>query len=121
MALNTYSDLKTAIGDWLHRGDLAARAADFIALAELRFTRQITLSEFVPLSDANPTNWMLTNAPSVYLYGALLEASAYLLDDERIPLWKQAFDNAVFELQSFLDRTKYPDSPLRIRPDRPAW
>ena len=34
MALGTYSDLQTAIGNWLDRSDLSAYITDFIALAE---------------------------------------------------------------------------------------
>ena len=44
MAISTYEDLKTAVGDWLERGDLAARAGDFIALAEARMNRQLRLA-----------------------------------------------------------------------------
>lgn len=32
------------------------------------------------LSDASPTNWLLTNCPDVYLYGALYEAGAFIDD-----------------------------------------
>ena len=43
MALSTYADLKAAIADWLERGDLAGRAADFIVLAESRLNRVLRL------------------------------------------------------------------------------
>lgn len=43
MALATYAQLKTAVADWLERGDLAERAADFIALAESRLNRVLRL------------------------------------------------------------------------------
>jgi len=36
------------------------------------------------LSDANTTNWLLTKAPDVYLYGALTHAAPFLMDDQRI-------------------------------------
>ena len=41
MALGTYSDLTSAIADWLERGDLTARIPDFIALAESRLNREL--------------------------------------------------------------------------------
>lgn len=44
VAISTYDELKTALGDWLERGDLAARAGDFIALAEARMNRQLRLA-----------------------------------------------------------------------------
>src|SRR5262249_54441955 len=31
-----------------------------------------------PLSDANPTNWVLANHPDAYLYGALVHAAMWL-------------------------------------------
>lgn len=43
MALATYAQLKTAVADWLERGDLADRTADFIALAESRLNRVLRL------------------------------------------------------------------------------
>jgi hypothetical protein len=41
VALNTYSDLVTAIGTWLNRTDLASYIPDFIALAEERIYRSL--------------------------------------------------------------------------------
>lgn len=43
MALATYAQLKTAVADWLERGDLADRTGDFIALAESRLNRVLRL------------------------------------------------------------------------------
>ena len=38
---------------------------------------------FPALSGASPTNWLMTNKPDIYLYGALTEAAIYLrLDDD---------------------------------------
>ena len=34
MALTTYAELKTSVGDWLNRTDLAAAISDFVSLAE---------------------------------------------------------------------------------------
>lgn len=39
------------------------------------------------LSDSNQTNWLLTKAPDLYLFASLMNASPYLEDDERVPLW----------------------------------
>lgn len=41
MAITTATELKTALGSWLNRTDLAARLDDFIALAEARLNRQL--------------------------------------------------------------------------------
>ena len=39
MAITSYSELQAAAANWLVRGDLAARAPEFIALAEARLNR----------------------------------------------------------------------------------
>lgn len=57
------------------------------------------------LSDAAPTNWLLTAHPDVYLYGALVQAEAYNANDARLPLWKQAYELALEQIaqQSIAD------------------
>lgn len=59
------------------------------------------------LSDDNTTNWLLDLAPDAYLYGALLEASAYMIDDERIPVWGSAFKSAVDSINDLSERRGY--------------
>lgn len=191
MSLATYSDLVAAIGDWLDRDDLAARAPDFIRLAEVRLNRLLddpemevsttltgdgallpadfgamisigtadgntltpitnaayaalrpssgvsryyTLREggvyYYPgsanvtlvyrrsipaLSASNTTNWLLTRAPDLYLYGSLVQASAFLAEDERVGLWKTAFDEAIAELKSDGAKRKWGAGPLAPR------
>lgn len=39
------------------------------------------------LSDSSPTNWLLTIAPDAYLYGALMEAAPYMMNDDRVAVW----------------------------------
>src|SRR5574343_38100 len=45
-------------------------------------------------STTQTTNWLLTSHPDAYLYGSLLEASIFIGDDPRIPMWKAAYDMA---------------------------
>lgn len=47
------------------------------------------------LSDVNPSNWLLTKYPGVYLYGSLVQASLYMVDDERVGIWKAQFEEEV--------------------------
>jgi hypothetical protein len=178
MALNTYAELQTAIGDWLNRADLDQKIPDFIRLAEstlndvLRSADMVTsatvaitsgratlpadaleivyaqvastedepLEQIAPqqltmlrrtrtrdaanprffaivgrqlvvtpspsgsvsldldyyqrlpaLTTSNTTNWLLTDAPHVYLYTSLLHATPFLMDDARY----QVFNNTV--------------------------
>lgn len=191
MSIATHSELVTAIGDWLDRDDLAARASDFIRLTEARLNRllddpdmevETTLTgdgaalpadlgqiisigtadgnrlapmsntEYAalqPISGASrfytlrggsiyyypgaanvtlvyrrtipaltadaPTNWLLDRAPDAYLYGALVQASAFLSEDDRIGLWKSAFDEAINELRADGARRKWGSGPIAPR------
>lgn len=191
MALGTYTELVSAVGDWLDRDDLSARAADFIRLAEVRLNRILEDPEMevvttltgdgatlpadfgsmisigtadgnalTPMTNAeygalqpisgisrfytiregavyyypgsanvtlvyrrsipaltadNASNWLLDRAPDVYLYGALVQASAFLAEDDRIGLWKSAFDEAISELQSDGTKRKWGMGPLAPR------
>jgi hypothetical protein len=53
---------------------------------------------FVPLSIAAPTNWLLTDYPQVYLFGALRESALYLQDDAREQLWAARYEAALAKL-----------------------
>ena len=41
------------------------------------------------------TSWYITDAPEVLLYGSLLEAESFIMDDPRIPIWRQFFNEAI--------------------------
>ena len=199
MSITTYSELKTAIANWLNRDDLTTVIPDFISLAEARIARDLrhwkqekrvttdvderyenlpndfieirqiqhtaggaisSISsvemeklrgvsdvagkpkytrltadqiEFYPtpdtsynismlyygripaLSDAEPDNWLLRDAPDVFLYGALLQSAPYLLDDNRIPVWTTLYQNGLASLQKASDDTRFSGSGRRMR------
>lgn len=68
------------------------------------------------LSDSNTTNWLLDDHPDAYLFGTLCQAQAYLQDDNRLAVWKQAWDEALFEIQKLARRKALPAGPLAMRP-----
>ena len=70
--------------------------------------------KFESLSDSVATNWMITNAPDVYLYGALLEAEPFIMNDQRVPLWLSSFDRAIVDLQNQDDKDRHSGSALRV-------
>jgi len=202
MSISNYTELKTAVENWLDRDDLTSRVPEFIALAEVRINRllrsrsveeraytstvagqeyyslptdflearniqlntnpvtrllyrtpqqmdreypsatrgqpyaytiignelqlkpipasvyQLEISYFLkldPLSDSNATNWIITNSPDLLLYGSLIEAEAFLVNDPRVPLWKGAFDEAMAILNSQEEKGRYSGSHLEIR------
>ena len=202
MAITTYSELKSAVADWLLRDDLTSVIPSFISLAEAKFNRRIrdyrmmtrattsvdegyvavpgdwlenvrfqlnttpitTLEYVTPdqaaeelhlsggasaksrfftmigeefqlvptpdgtytaeltyykeipaLSDSVTSTWLLTAAPDVYLYGALLEAAPYLDDDQRIQVWGGLLEQSMNALQIESDRAKVGSSSIRMR------
>lgn len=70
------------------------------------------------LSDTNTSNHVLVASPGLYLYGSLVQASPYLLDDARLQTWGTLYTQAAELLQNADDAAEHP-GPLVIRP--PAW
>ena len=202
MAISNYSELQTAVANWLDRDDLAARIPEFIALCEARFNRSLRIrametldisvdtvggtntvalptgyvqmrdislitspitqlqyltpeimnrlnagsftgkpetytiiannilfgptpdsaydismlyyKTFDALTDAAPTNWVITNAPDVYLYGTLLEAEPFLMNDQRVQLWATALTQSITTLQEQDNKDRHSGSALRV-------
>jgi hypothetical protein len=202
MALTTYSELKTSIGDWLNRADLTNVIPDFISLAEAQIERTLRTRQMIvranasfsaeygavpadfletkslKLTNTNPitplqfqtvdvmdniasqrvasgrpqyfsivggqirllpvpdstytteliyyaklsklsstttTNWLLTQAPDVYLYGALLQAAPYLKDDARIQVWVSLYERGLQDLQVADDRGATSGGSLKAK------
>ena len=64
------------------------------------------------LSDANPTNWLLTEAPDVYLYGALVHTAPYLMHDARTQIWNGLYLDSLAKLNSSSDEAEFGGSGL---------
>ena len=69
---------------------------------------------FDALSDAAPTNWLITNAPDLYLYGALLQAEPFLMNDERVALWERGVRQVINDLQQQDDKDRHSGSEMRV-------
>jgi len=75
----------------------------------------LTYKQSIPaLSDAVPTNWLLTRHPDIYLWATLLAAEAYLVNDERLGVWKAALDEAIDELIQAANRKRFTGA-MRLR------
>jgi hypothetical protein len=67
------------------------------------------------LSDQSATNWLLTKAPDVYLYGALTHAAPFLMDDQRIPVFAQIYMTRTQALNDESQKALHSGSPLIAR------
>jgi hypothetical protein len=70
-----------------------------------------------PLSDASPSNWLLTSSPDAYLFGTLVEAEAFIGHDERITIWLQRRDAAFAGIEMADRKARWPGGPLQITVD----
>lgn len=67
------------------------------------------------LSESNTANWLLTRSPDLYLYCALIQAEAYLQNDERVPLWAAGVDKVISDMKMESERAKRPSGALAAR------
>ena len=69
------------------------------------------------LSDANPTNWLLSNAPDLYLSTSQLEAAKFVQDDRIIALMQGAIPPLLDSVQRFTTRVGQPNrGGMQIKP-----
>tara|TARA_R110002124_G_scaffold1703_5_gene10519 strand:- start:339 stop:953 length:615 start_codon:yes stop_codon:yes gene_type:complete len=60
MALTTNADLQAAVADWLNRSDLSAQIPDFLALAQLKINRLLSIVEQEILAEITPVSQATT-------------------------------------------------------------
>ena len=201
MAITSYSELKTAVANWLADDTLTSYIPDFITLAEARIYRELKVRQMetalssaissgviaVPsgytemkfvyvdgspikplervnlealysryptrsadgkpsvfareaenlifgpypdstytikgvyykkltaLSDANTTNWLITDAPDLILFASLVEARDFIHDDERVARWEGRYANAAGMLETQDKNEEFSGSVLSPR------
>ena len=67
------------------------------------------------LSGSNASNWLLARSPDVYLYGSLVAAEAFLMNDERLGVWKGATDEIVAGIRLEGEKAARPSGALQVR------
>jgi hypothetical protein len=83
---------------------------------DAEYTVEVVYFAKVPaLSVSATTNWLLSAAPDVYLYGALTQSAPYLKDDQRAPVWAGLYQNAISSLNTASERSRYSGTGLRLR------
>jgi len=58
------------------------------------------LQRIAALSDSNTSNWLLTEAPDLYLYACLVETTTYLRDDERLTSFGALYQSRLDKLNA---------------------
>ena len=80
------------------------------------YTIEMVYRQVIPPLATGNTNWLLTIAPDLYLYGALLESAPYIKEDARITTWGTAFASALDDLNDLGKVSTFNAGPMVIRP-----
>lgn len=70
---------------------------------------------FASLSADGDTNWLLTNAPDVYLWASLEQAAIFIRDDSMAALSRAQYQAAVAKINSTEQKARF-GGPLAVRP-----
>lgn len=80
------------------------------------YTIEMIYRKNIPaLTSGNTTNWLLSLAPDLYLYGTLLEAAPYLKNDARIAVWGSGFSTARDDLNALNLTSEFNAGPATVR------
>jgi len=73
--------------------------------------------KFDALSDSNTSNWILTDHPSIYLYGSLYHAANFLggFDPAQVQQWQQLYITTLERLERNDREDQFSGSPLQVR------
>ena len=99
-------DIYTLIANEIRLGPVPAGVYEM----EMLFWRK-----FPNLNGVTPTNWMLQNAPDVYLYGSLLELEPFIQNDQRIAVWAAGYQKAISDIQLQDDKDRHSGSALTVQ------
>jgi hypothetical protein len=67
------------------------------------------------LSGSNSSNVFLANYPDALLYGSLIEAEPYLINDARSQTWATLYDRAIKNIEDSDQNSEYSGIPLQMR------
>jgi len=76
---------------------------------------------FNSLGDSNTSNWLLSNAPDVLLYGALLEAETFVKNIEAAKGWGILFGEGIQSIQNADDRDRHSGGALHVVADHQGY
>jgi len=82
--------------------------------ASVQEVEMLFYKKFDNLSVTTTTNTLLTDSPDLYLYGAMMEAEPFIMNDERVALWGTLLAKAIQELQEQDNKDRHSGSALRV-------
>jgi hypothetical protein len=87
---------------------VAGNTIEVAPAPDAAYTGELVYYSKIPaLSVSNTSNWLLLQAPDVYLYGSLLHSAPYLRVDERVALWSSLYNEAVGTLKLNNERSTF--------------
>lgn len=79
------------------------------------FTLEMVYRANIPaLNSSNTTNWLLTLAPDLYLYGVLMESAPYIKEDGRLQTWGSMYTSALDQLNLHGARQSFDSGPSTV-------
>ena len=70
------------------------------------------------LSDTDTTNFLILNHNDIYLFGTLVQAEPWLMNDERIGIWGALLGKAIEELRVSDQRSQTESGTITMRAKR---
>lgn len=94
----------------------AERAFEVFPSPDGTYEVELLYYQKVPaLSDGNATNWLLTDHPDLYLYGALMHSAPYLAEDARVGVWVQLYSAARDRINQSGEDASFSGSGLTLK------
>ena len=78
----------------------------------------IYYSTIDPLSTTSDPNFLITNHPDIYLFGTLVQAEPWLMNDERIGVWGALLGKSIEELRVSDERSQTESGTIVMRAKR---
>lgn len=89
---------------------------EFAPIPDAAYTLQMLYyAKPTALSNTNTSNAFLANCPDALLYGSLLEAEPYLMNDARTELWTNLYRAAINNLNNADDQAEYSGVPISMK------
>lgn len=117
MAISTYTELTTAMENWLHRGGLTSRIPEFISLGEARIGREVRARQMEQRVSSTPTTRYM-NLPSdfeamrgVRVTGSTIGWLDYLTPDQFFNKFPSSTSSTAKQFTIFGDELIFPTTP----------